>query len=220
VVSLSMIKKLGLQTMTHPHPYNIQWLHQSKGIRVNSWCLVSFSIGKNYQDELWCDVVSMNACHILLGRPWLYDHRVMHNGFLNSYSFTKKGKKITLAPLSPSKLHQDKPQVKPKQSNLLLTFSEPLLKASHHEFKAFSEWILSIQDELETPLPSHPIAKALIQKFCHLFPKEIPTGLSPKRDIQHHIDLPHSRFYPSKQASVNMPQKSFNVTAAFLDTIL
>jgi len=31
-VSLSMIKKLGLQTMTHPYPCNIQWLNQSKGI--------------------------------------------------------------------------------------------------------------------------------------------------------------------------------------------
>jgi len=31
-VSLSMITKLGLQTMTHPYPYNIQWLNQSKGI--------------------------------------------------------------------------------------------------------------------------------------------------------------------------------------------
>jgi len=68
----------------------------------------------------------------------------MHNGFLNTYSFTKEGKKITLALLSPSQLQKDKPKMKPKQSDLLLTFSEPLLKASHHEFKAFKEWILNI----------------------------------------------------------------------------
>jgi len=36
IVSLSMIEKLGLQTMTHPHPYNIQWLNQIKGIQVIS----------------------------------------------------------------------------------------------------------------------------------------------------------------------------------------
>ena len=120
--------------MTHPHPYNSQWLNQSKGIQVNSRYLVSFSIGKNYQDEFWCDVISMDACHILMGRPWLYDRKVMHNGFLNTYSFTKEGKKITLAPLSPFELHKDKPQTKPHQSDLLLTFSEPLLKASYHEF--------------------------------------------------------------------------------------
>jgi len=82
VVSLSMIEKPGLQTMTHRHPYSIQWLNQSKGIQVNSRCLVSFSIGKNYQDELWCDVIDIDACHILLGRPWLYDDRVMRDGSL------------------------------------------------------------------------------------------------------------------------------------------
>jgi len=34
--------------MTHPRPYNIQWLNQSEGIQVNSQCLICFSIGKNY----------------------------------------------------------------------------------------------------------------------------------------------------------------------------
>jgi len=32
MISLSMIEKLGLQTMTHPYPYNIRWLNQSNGI--------------------------------------------------------------------------------------------------------------------------------------------------------------------------------------------
>ena len=50
VVSLSMIEKLGLQATTHPHPYNIQWLNQSKGLQVNSRCLISLTIGKSYQD--------------------------------------------------------------------------------------------------------------------------------------------------------------------------
>jgi len=54
---------------------------------------------------------------------------------------------------------------------LLLTVSEPLLKASQHEFKAFRKWILNLQEEPETPLPTHPIAKALIQKFFHLLPE-------------------------------------------------
>jgi len=92
VVSLSMIEKPGLQTITHPHPYNIQWLNQTKGIQVNSRCLVSFSIIKSYQDEHWCDVILMDACHMVLGRPWLYDRKVIHDGYLNTYSFTKDGK--------------------------------------------------------------------------------------------------------------------------------
>jgi len=156
VVSLSMIKKLGLQTITYPYPYNIQWLNQSKGIQVNSRCLISFSIGKNYQDELWCNVIPMDACHMLLGRPWMYGHRVMHNSYINTYSFTKDGKKIILATLPPSKLHEIQPQTKPKQVDCFLSVSEPILKASQHEFKAFKERILSIQDEAESLLLTHP----------------------------------------------------------------
>ena len=75
VVSMSVIEKLNLQTSIHPHPYNIQWLNQSKGLQVHSRCLISFSIGKNYQDELWFDVIPMDACHLLFGRPWSFDRR-------------------------------------------------------------------------------------------------------------------------------------------------
>jgi len=35
-------------------------------------------------------------------RTTMDDRRVMHDGYLNTYSFTKDGKKITLAPLAPS----------------------------------------------------------------------------------------------------------------------
>jgi len=70
VASLSMVEKLGLQATAHPHPYNIQWLNQGKGLQVNSRCLISFSIGKSYHDEFWCDIIPMDACHLLLGRPW------------------------------------------------------------------------------------------------------------------------------------------------------
>jgi len=61
--------------------------------------------------------------------------------------------------------------------------SEPILKDFLHEFKAFAEWILSMQDEPESLMATYPIARTLIENFCHLFPKEIPTGLPPKRDI-------------------------------------
>jgi len=57
VASLSMVEKLGLQATTYPHPYNIRWLNQGKGLQVNSRCLILFSIGKNYRDELWCDII-------------------------------------------------------------------------------------------------------------------------------------------------------------------
>ena len=156
VVSQSMIEKLNLQTSVHPHPYNIQCLNQSKGLQVNSRCLISFSIGKNYQDELRFDVIPMDACHMLLGRSWLFDRKVTSNGYLNTYSFMKDGRKITLAPLSPSQLQKKTSPKKPDRSNMFLSYSEPLLRAAQHEFRSFRDWILTNLDEPEKTIPNHP----------------------------------------------------------------
>ncbi|GJW22251.1 RNA-directed DNA polymerase [Tanacetum coccineum] len=32
---------------------------------------------RSYEDKIWCDVIPMDACHILLGRPWLFDHFIL-----------------------------------------------------------------------------------------------------------------------------------------------
>jgi len=71
-------------------------LNSGKGLEVNSRCLITFSIGKNYRDKLWYDIIAMDACHILLGRSWLFDRKVIHDGFLNTYYFYMDAKKITL----------------------------------------------------------------------------------------------------------------------------
>ena len=44
---------------------------------------------------------------LLLGRPWQFDRRVLHDGFLNTYMFTFHGKRVTLLPLSPHEILQD-----------------------------------------------------------------------------------------------------------------
>lgn len=82
-----MATKLNLKTTPYPKPYTIWWLQNGSTININKACLVSFSIGKNYKDEVLCEVVPMDACHILLGRPWAYDRRIKHDGFHNTYSF-------------------------------------------------------------------------------------------------------------------------------------
>ena len=60
--------------------------------------LVKFKIG-SYQDEVLCDVIPMDICHMLLGRPWQFDRHVVHDGCANNYSLTKDGVKHKLKPL-------------------------------------------------------------------------------------------------------------------------
>ena len=124
----------------------------------------------------------------------------MNNGYLNTYSFTKDGKKITLNSLAPSQLHKRPSIKKSDRSNLFLTFSEPPLKASHHEFRTFKDWILTNQGEPEITSPKHPLAMALLQTYGRVFPDEITAGLPAKRDIQHHIDLSPGAVLPNKLA--------------------
>ena len=63
VASTRVVEKLGLSTISHTHPYKLQWLSEEGEILVNKQVLISFSIG-NYKDEVLCDVVSMEATHI------------------------------------------------------------------------------------------------------------------------------------------------------------
>jgi len=66
VTSTRVLDKLGLPTISHAKPYKLQWLSEEGEIIVNKQVLIAFSIGK-YKDEVFCDVVLMEATHILLG---------------------------------------------------------------------------------------------------------------------------------------------------------
>ena len=79
VASTRVVDKLGLPTIPHAKSYKLQWLSEEGRIIVNKQVLIAFSIGK-YRDEVTCDVVPMEATHILLGMPWQYDRKTLHDG--------------------------------------------------------------------------------------------------------------------------------------------
>lgn len=84
VIFVVVVCKLSLVSTPHPHPYTLGWLSRDITMNVTNRVQVPFSIDSN-SDIAWCDVVSMDACHLLLGRPWQHDRRVIHDGFLNTY---------------------------------------------------------------------------------------------------------------------------------------
>nr|KYP54067.1 hypothetical protein KK1_000234 [Cajanus cajan] len=112
--STRMVEKLGLITTPHPKPYQLHWLNYDGDMVVNQQVEVEFSIG-NYQDKVKCDVVPMEAYHILLGRPWQFDKQTHHDDFSNKITFTHKGKKFVLHPLTPSQVVEDQVQMKTKR---------------------------------------------------------------------------------------------------------
>jgi hypothetical protein len=86
-------------------------LNECGEVKVNKQVLVAFTIGR-YSDEVLCNVVPMHPSHILLGRPWQYDRRVIHDGFRNRYNFVKNGKIVKLAPLTLKQNYEDQLKMK------------------------------------------------------------------------------------------------------------
>jgi hypothetical protein len=92
--------KLKLKYIPHPNPYFIQWLSDSREMKINHMVRIEFEIGP-YKDTVECDVVPTKTCHLLLGHPWQYDHDVHHNGKANTYQLHWRGKDVTLRPMTP-----------------------------------------------------------------------------------------------------------------------
>ncbi|GJY43326.1 reverse transcriptase domain-containing protein [Tanacetum coccineum] len=198
MVATTMVDKLGLPTQDLPEPYQLTWLKKGNLVKVTHKCLVTFSIGTKYTDEIWCEVIPMDACHLLLGRPWLYDRRAKHDGFRNTYSFKKDGLHVTLAPLNP---RDEKPEIAPvtKADLVGLTRQSPPRPVLG----------LVIVEE-NTPVEDVPVEVIpLLNEFFDIFPDDIPAGLPLMREIQHCIDFTPGATIPHK-AAYRMNPKEYN----------
>ena len=71
-VSKDLVKKLGLFTTPHPHPYNIGWMKDGHELRITCQCRLSYFI-KPFEDELLCDVALLSKVDALFGKPYLWD---------------------------------------------------------------------------------------------------------------------------------------------------
>lgn len=101
VIAADAVKKLALPDEKHAAPYKLAWLQETNDVLITRRALVAFSIGNAYHDQIYCDIAPMDACHLLLGRLWEFDRRVIHDGFLNTYTFKFKDRNFTLKPSIP-----------------------------------------------------------------------------------------------------------------------
>ncbi|GJV20458.1 hypothetical protein Tco_1369478 [Tanacetum coccineum] len=186
LIAKEAVQKLGWKTVNHPKPYKLQWLKKGGEVTISKRVLVAFSVGTTYKDSVWCDVVPMDACHLLLGRPWEYDRNTTHNGRANTYSFLFDGVKITLMPNKPKELVN-------KPTSTLLTLSQ-----FQDELEMGGDVFMLIGKEVakDSKIPEAMIP--LLEEFYNVFPDELPDGFPPLRDIQHHIDLEPGSQFPNR----------------------
>jgi hypothetical protein len=98
IVSKQLVDSLKLPTWKHPQPHCVEWLYNSGKLKVTHKVRLKFPV-VDYEDTVVCDVMPMDACHVLLGRPWQFDKRSTHEGRSNVYSLWYKGKRHVLRPM-------------------------------------------------------------------------------------------------------------------------
>jgi len=80
---------------------------------VNQQVKVPFSIG-TYKDEVIGDVVPMEVGHLLLGRPWQYDMKIIYNGLTNEKTLAHLETKFMLHPQKPLQVAKNQVEIKLK----------------------------------------------------------------------------------------------------------
>jgi hypothetical protein len=106
LVSIEMVEKLELEMTSDLTPYKVSWLQNGHQVTIAKQCLVGFKIG-GYRDEIMCDVIPMDVCHVFLGRPWKYDTNFIHDGRRNMYTLEKNGRTHMLLPIEEKKVKEE-----------------------------------------------------------------------------------------------------------------
>ena len=236
LVNTEVVKKLGLPTREHTHPYHIQWLNNSGKVKVTQTARVHFSIG-SYHDYADFDVVPMDACSLLLGRPWEFDTDALHHGRTNKYTLMHKGKKIVLLPMSPAeivkyeqdrmRIAKDKSKVEPEKQQGIKLKSPVLLatKTDLAELELSNETCYALVckhaffsiNDAAIALP--PAVANLLQDYVDVFPPEIPPGLPPMRGIEHKIDLIPGASLPNRAAYRANPEETKEIQRQVQDLL-
>ncbi|XP_052199551.1 uncharacterized protein LOC127806360 [Diospyros lotus] len=187
-VSKKLVSMLQLPTENHPNPYSLGWVKRGPSVQVTETCKVPLSIGKRYKDEVICDVIDVDACHILLGRPWQFDVDVdsTFRGRDNVVLFMWDSYKIAMAPLKQT----GSANKQRSESFLTLTSNEQEIV----NFARHSDCIcpivvkgLMVVGKEGDMVPVE--GQQILNDFQVLISDELPNELPPMRDIQHQIDL-------------------------------
>ncbi|RVW96613.1 Transposon Ty3-G Gag-Pol polyprotein [Vitis vinifera] len=185
IASQELVEKLNLKAERHPNPFRVAWVNDTS-IPVSFRCLVTFLFGKDFVESVWCEVLPIKVSHILLGRPWLFDRKVQHDGYENTYALIHNGRKKILRPM------KEVPPIKKSDENAqpkkVLTMCQ--FENESKETKVIFALMARKVEEFKEQDKEYPAnARKILDDFSDLWPVELPNELPPMRDIQHAIDL-------------------------------
>ena len=105
----------------------------------------------------------MEACHILLGRPWQFDTDCMHHGRSNLYSLIHHDKKIVLLPMSPEAIVSDD-VAKAKKTQTEIDKNVKSVSSKKGEIRLKGHCLLATKSVINELVASTSVAYALVCK--------------------------------------------------------
>eukprot|EP00253_Pinus_taeda_P005154 PITA_05154 len=160
-----------------------------------------------YKDVILCDVMPMDVCHVLLGRPWDFDQKAIHDGRKNNYTLEKDKTKHTLLPL------KDGTDKGSSGNNIILMNGKELLqeigKGEEMHFAVIRRLKIILTSTDLDDLPKE--IKTLLNDFADIIVDELLNAIPPIKSISHHIDLIPEASFPNKAAYKLTPKENAEV---------
>ncbi|KAK4707194.1 hypothetical protein R3W88_033246 [Solanum pinnatisectum] len=176
----ALVEFLKLPTIKHANPYKLQWLSECGEFRVHRQVMIKFKIGK-YQDEY---------SHVLNDNKYVL-HPMYTSQFNDIYqrmSKLREKKKCEEDHVeAESQKEEERRKLKGKAQVLLANYKE-----IREEIDSKSSLILITHRDhvLQTNQSHFSIPNSisfLLQDYEVVFPKELPSGFTPLRGIEHQM---------------------------------
>ena len=132
--------------------------------------------------EVLCDVLPLDAFHLLLGRPWLFDNHMSHDRHANTYAFMYMGHNLTWTSLPSPKLLKSKLGMG-SEKNLLM--SETRVERAISKSKPLFVLPMVESNSSERVKPIHPLAQSPLKEFDDVLPNDLPPWFPSLRGIEH-----------------------------------
>ena len=165
----------------HSKPYEgsrTVWLADGKQHAVTSYVVCVISIG-GLTESVELAIIPLVGYDVILGIPWLQRHNPSVNWTSYSISVNSNGKQCEL-PLANS---TDTPVVE------LVSALQFKREAQHGEALYLALVQVPQEHIADSKAPINSDASTVINEFKDVFPDDLPSGLPPRREVDHRIEL-------------------------------